>query len=106
MAFGDVGSGVAGAMAAEWERNLAMDGQDAATVAVRLTKSRERLLNAPALVLLCLYLEELDRYPDSVRQEAETTMVLRARGLWRTLLRDDQALMSMTAAPPNPRSHG
>jgi coenzyme F420-0:L-glutamate ligase/coenzyme F420-1:gamma-L-glutamate ligase len=71
---------LADAMAAEWDRNLAMDGQDAGVVATRLAKSRERLLNAPVLILLCLYLEELDRYPDPDRQAAETTMAIQSLG--------------------------
>ena len=71
---------LADAMAVDWERNLAMDGQDAAIVAIRLGKSRERMLGAPVLVILCLYLEELDRYPDAGRQAAEATMAVQSLG--------------------------
>jgi PPOX class probable F420-dependent enzyme len=71
---------LAEAMAEEWERNLAMDGQDAATVAIRLAKSGERMRGAPVLVILCLYLEELDRYPDAGRQAAEATMAVQSLG--------------------------
>jgi PPOX class probable F420-dependent enzyme len=71
---------LADAMAVEWERNLAMDGQDAATVGIRLAKARERMLGAPVLVILCLYLEELDRYPDAGRQAAEATMAVQSLG--------------------------
>jgi PPOX class probable F420-dependent enzyme len=68
------------AMAAEWERNLAMDGQDPAIIATRQEKSQARMLQAPVLVMLCLYLEELDRYPDAARQAAETTMAVHSLG--------------------------
>ena len=68
------------AMAATWESNLAMDGRDATIRAIRLAKSQERLLNAPVLVLLCLYLEDLDRYSDLDRQAAETTMAVQSLG--------------------------
>jgi PPOX class probable F420-dependent enzyme len=71
---------LAAAMAEEWERNLAMDGQDAATVGIRLAKSGERMRGAPVLVILCLYLEELDRYPDAGRQAAEATMAVQSLG--------------------------
>ncbi len=71
---------LADAMAVEWERNLGMDGQDAAVVGIRLAKSRERMLGAPVLVMFCLYLEELDRYPDAGRQAAEATMAVQSLG--------------------------
>jgi PPOX class probable F420-dependent enzyme len=71
---------LADAMAVEWERNLAMDGQDAGIVGIRLAKSRERMLGTPVLVILCLYLEELDHYPDAGRQAAEGTMAVQSLG--------------------------
>jgi coenzyme F420-0:L-glutamate ligase/coenzyme F420-1:gamma-L-glutamate ligase len=76
----EVKARLADAMGADWQRNLEMDGQDAATVAIRLQKSRQRLLEAPVLVLLCLYLEDLDRYPDVQRQMAEETMAVQSLG--------------------------
>jgi coenzyme F420-0:L-glutamate ligase/coenzyme F420-1:gamma-L-glutamate ligase len=71
---------LAEAMGAEWQRNLAMDGQPAAVVETRLRKSRERLMNAPVLVLVCLYLADLDAYPDVGRQAAEQTMAVQSLG--------------------------
>ena len=71
---------LAGAMGEEWRRNLRMDGQDADVVEERLEGSRKRLLDAPVLVLLCLYLEDLDEYPDADRQENETTMAVQSLG--------------------------
>ena len=41
---------------------------------------RRRLLDAPVLVLLCLYLEDLDEYPDAERQRGETTMAVQSLG--------------------------
>jgi hypothetical protein len=46
----------------------------------RLEGSRRRLLDAPVLVLLCLYLEDLDAYPDAARQRNETTMAVQSLG--------------------------
>lgn len=68
------------AMGDEWRSNLEMDGQDAEVVEKRLEGSRRRLLDAPVLVLLCLYLEDLDDYPDPGRQQSETTMAVQSLG--------------------------
>ncbi|MEA2511867.1 MAG: hypothetical protein QOJ59_1354, partial [Thermomicrobiales bacterium] len=40
----------------------------------------ERLLTAPVLVVPCLYLADLDVYPDLDRQAAETTMAIQSLG--------------------------
>ncbi len=71
---------LAEAMGEEWRTNLEMDGQSAGVVEKRLEGSRKRLLDAPVLVLLCLYLEDLDVYPDAVRQGNETTMAVQSLG--------------------------
>jgi coenzyme F420-0:L-glutamate ligase/coenzyme F420-1:gamma-L-glutamate ligase len=71
---------LADAMGEEWRANLQMDGQDAEIVEKRLTGSRKRLLDAPVLLLLCLYLEDLDAYPDAERQRGETTMAVQSLG--------------------------
>jgi F420 biosynthesis protein FbiB-like protein len=71
---------LAEAMGEEWRNNLQMDGQDPEVVEKRLEGSRRRLLDAPVLVLLCLYLEDLDEYPDEDRQKNETTMAVQSLG--------------------------
>jgi coenzyme F420-0:L-glutamate ligase/coenzyme F420-1:gamma-L-glutamate ligase len=71
---------LAEAMGEEWRANLEMDGQSPAVVEKRLEGSRRRLLDAPVLVLLCLYLEELEVYPDAHRQQGETTMAIQSLG--------------------------
>ena len=71
---------LADAMGGEWRLNLEMDGQDAEVVQRRLEGSRRRLLDAPVLILLCLYAEDLDAYPDPARQENETTMAVQSLG--------------------------
>jgi len=67
-------------MGETWQHNLEMDKQEAAIVNVRLEKSRQRILNAPAIVIPCLYLEDLDHYPDEKRQADETTMAVQSIG--------------------------
>lgn len=71
---------LADAMGKEWRANLQMDGQEVEVVEKRLEGSRRRLLDAPVLVLICLYLEDLDAYPDAARQESETTMAVQSLG--------------------------
>ncbi|MBK9942731.1 MAG: nitroreductase family protein [Kouleothrix sp.] len=71
---------LAEAMGDEWWRQLAMDGQDAATIALRQRKSHARIVNAPAIVIPCLYLAELDVYPDADRNAAEATMAIQSLG--------------------------
>ncbi|MDQ4003825.1 MAG: TIGR03668 family PPOX class F420-dependent oxidoreductase [Actinomycetota bacterium] len=71
---------LAEAMGEEWRANLEMDGQSDEVVGKRLEGSRKRLLAAPVLVLLCLYLEDLDIYPDSARQQNETAMAVQSLG--------------------------
>lgn len=71
---------LADAMASAWQHNLAMDGQDPDVITKRLAGSRRRLLETPVLILLCLYLEDVDRYPDDERQAAERTMAIQSLG--------------------------
>jgi PPOX class probable F420-dependent enzyme len=71
---------LAEAMGDEWRRTLAMDGEDEKIVARRLRISRERIEQAPALIVACLYLADLDRYPDPDRQRAEEVMAIQSLG--------------------------
>lgn len=67
-------------MGETWQQNLRLDGQDEAIVNIRLEKSRQRILNAPAIIIPCLYLEDLDQYPDQKRQADETIMAIQSLG--------------------------
>lgn len=71
---------LADAMAETWRDQLGLDGQDAEIIALRLQKSRERMLEASLLIIPCLYLEDLDTYPDPDRQEAERLMAIQSIG--------------------------
>ena len=71
---------LADAMGATWTAQLALDGQDAATITTRLDNSRQRLLTTPVLIIPCLYTADLDRYPDPDRQAAEETMAIQSLG--------------------------
>lgn len=71
---------LAAAMGDEWRRQLALDGQDEATITLRQTKSQQRITEAPVVIVPCLYLADLDQYPDEERQTAETTMAVQSLG--------------------------
>lgn len=71
---------LADAMGDEWRRQLAFDGQDAATIEIRRQKSHNRILHAPAIIIPCLYLDDLDVYPDADRNAAEATMAIQSLG--------------------------
>jgi PPOX class probable F420-dependent enzyme len=71
---------LADAMAETWRTQLEMDGQDESIVQIRLEKSRERLMTAPVLVIPCLFLRDLETYPDPDRQTAERTMAIQSFG--------------------------
>ena len=63
-----------------WRQNLEMDGQDAEIVNIRMKKSRQRIQHAPVIIIPCLYLEDLDHYPDERRQADEKTMAIQSIG--------------------------
>lgn len=65
---------LAEAMAQEWERDLAADGVDPAVAEAWLGFSRRRFGEAPVLIVACLTMVEMDRYPDERRQRAEYVM--------------------------------
>lgn len=71
---------LADAMAGTWQEQLSLDGQDAALIAARLAKSRDRLIRAPVLIIPCLYLAGVDVYPDADRQTAEELMAVQSLG--------------------------
>ena len=71
---------LAAAMGDEWRRQLALDGQAPEVIETRFSKSHERIIRAPAIVIPCLYLAELDVYPDVDRNAAEATMAIQSLG--------------------------
>jgi coenzyme F420-0:L-glutamate ligase / coenzyme F420-1:gamma-L-glutamate ligase len=71
---------LAAAMGDEWRRQLALDGQAPEVIEARFAKSRERIIRAPVIIIPCLYLAELDTYPDVDRNAAEATMAIQSLG--------------------------
>jgi F420 biosynthesis protein FbiB-like protein len=71
---------LADGMGAAWRRDLTADGVPSERVEALVARSRERLLGAPALVVICLTEERFDRYPDARRQLAEQLMFAHSVG--------------------------
>jgi F420 biosynthesis protein FbiB-like protein len=76
----DAKARLADAMGDEWTRQLALDGDPPEIVARRLARSHERVRTTPVCIIPCLYLEDLDAYPDPIRQEAERMMAVQSLG--------------------------
>lgn len=76
----EVKAALAEQMGDAWRQNLEMDGQPAEIVNLRLEKSRQRIVSAPVIIIPCLYLGDLDRYPDERRQADETIMAIQSIG--------------------------
>jgi coenzyme F420-0:L-glutamate ligase/coenzyme F420-1:gamma-L-glutamate ligase len=65
---------LADAMSVDFRRDLQSDGLSPAQVETQTERSRQRILEAPVAVLLCLDRLVGDVYPDAHRQYAETMM--------------------------------
>jgi coenzyme F420-0:L-glutamate ligase / coenzyme F420-1:gamma-L-glutamate ligase len=61
-------------MTVDFEHDLLRDGIPQEKIQGQVKRSRDRLTSAPAVMLLCLDMSEMDSYPDAKRQEAERTM--------------------------------
>lgn len=69
---------LANAMAVEFQRDLENDGLPGEEIQKRVARSRERMIAAPVLILLCLDMSEMDVYPDAKRQKAEYLMTVQS----------------------------
>jgi coenzyme F420-0:L-glutamate ligase/coenzyme F420-1:gamma-L-glutamate ligase len=65
---------LAGAMGAEFAKALTAEGLDASQIEAQLKRSRDRVLEAPAAILLCLDTKVLDKYEDQTRTQGEHLM--------------------------------
>ncbi len=72
---------LADAMAARLKRDRLDDGDDPAVVAADAARSIARLIEAPALILVALTMQEMDRYPDPRRAQAEFLMAVQSTAM-------------------------
>lgn len=61
-------------MGADFRRDLIADGQKPDEVETQASRSRQRILEAPLVIVLCLDPSTGDTYPDAERQQAEYIM--------------------------------
>ena len=68
-------------MGEQWRHDLGADGADPAFIERRVAISHARMTSAAALIIAAVSMEEMDRYPDPVRTEAEWTMAVQSVAL-------------------------
>lgn len=61
-------------MGADFRRDLIGDGLDLGEVEAQASRSRQRILEAPLVIVICLDASIGDNYPDERRQQAEYIM--------------------------------
>jgi F420 biosynthesis protein FbiB-like protein len=69
---------LADAMGEDFRRDLFADGLPIEQVEAQVERSRQRIVEAPAAILLCLDSAEMDNYPDEGRQAAEYQMAVQS----------------------------
>lgn len=69
---------LAGAMAADFRRDLHKDDLPPAEVDARVERSRSRITSSPVVIVLCLDMSEMDVYPDQRRAAAERMMTIQS----------------------------
>jgi len=70
--------GLAEAMAEKYRIDLTGDGMPLEKCEEMINLSLERFTSAPILVIACLTMTNMNRYPDDKRQEAERTMAVQS----------------------------
>jgi coenzyme F420-0:L-glutamate ligase / coenzyme F420-1:gamma-L-glutamate ligase len=90
-------------LGAEFRRDLAADGLPEAEIESRLQRSRNRIMDAPVVVILCMDMSDMDVYPDEKRSSAERVMAIQsvaAAGLQLQLAAHAEGLSSVWTCGP------
>lgn len=69
---------LAGAMGARLRHDRLADGDVTEIVEADVARSHARITEAPALVIVCLSMQDMDRYPDPRRSQAEYLMAVQS----------------------------
>ncbi|HLF73368.1 MAG TPA: nitroreductase family protein [Anaerolineales bacterium] len=69
---------LAESMADDFQRDLIKDGVPAEKLQAQVKRSKERIIAAPVVILLCLDMSEIDSYPDEKRSKAEYMMAVQS----------------------------
>jgi len=75
---GEARARLAEAMAARLRADRMADGAALEVVEADAARSRERLTQPPVVILICLTMEAMDRYPDARRLQAERLMAVQS----------------------------
>lgn len=65
---------LADAMAAEFQHDLEADAISPDEIKRKVARSRERIIGAPVVIILCVDMTDMDMYPDARRKKAEYIM--------------------------------
>jgi F420 biosynthesis protein FbiB-like protein len=68
-------------MSAQWREKERAAGNMTPELEERIQSRESRLVNAPAVVVLCMTLEDMNEYADPTQQEAERTMAVQSVAL-------------------------
>jgi len=66
------------AMAVEFKRDLETDGLSQERVQAQITRSKERMISAPVIIVINLDMTDMDVYPDIKRKRAEHMMAVQS----------------------------
>lgn len=61
-------------MAVDFQQDLEADSLSAAEIKIKVSRSRDRIISAPVVIVLCLDMSDMDNYPDTRRNKAEYIM--------------------------------
>jgi coenzyme F420-0:L-glutamate ligase / coenzyme F420-1:gamma-L-glutamate ligase len=90
-------------LGAEFRRDLGAEGRAETEIESRLQRSRNRILESPVVIILCMDLSDMDVYPDEKRSTAERTMAIQsvaAAGLQLQLAAHAEGLGSVWTCGP------
>ena len=65
-------------MGVKWRRDLMGDGVPAQRIDDMLRESKDRIIDAPAIIILSITMSDMDSYPDERRQELERVMAVQS----------------------------
>lgn len=69
---------LARAMGARLRHDLETDGVSEDIISKDVNRSYERITKAPVLICLCMSMEDMDTYPDPIRNDHERTMAIQS----------------------------
>ena len=69
---------MADAMGAKWREDLVGDGVSPKEIEGMLRDSKDRIMHAPAIVILSVTMSDMDKYSDERRQELERVMAIQS----------------------------